>query len=187
MAPFSYFLNRKSTVQDSKYARCLLFDLILELSASERTRQRMDNYVCVNPSGHPGQAIFRDKQNEIFVKADKGALSGLHSNLADIDVMKTIGALSSISAIIKHDRESMLFKSTSSKTSHDYIGLERREIIAEEITKIDPFSTDRPKRLFYDKSRGSSPYHGLTEAWMTTFIERNRTNFNRIFWDMHTL
>ena len=87
----------------------------------------MDNYVCVNPSGHPGQAIFRDKQNEIFVKADKGALSGLHSNLADIDVMKTIGALSSISAIIKHDRESMLFKGTGSKTSHDYIGLERRE------------------------------------------------------------
>ena len=182
-----YFLNRKTTVQDSKYARCLLFDLVLELSSSERTRQRMDNYVCVNPRGQPGQAIFRDKQNEIFVKADKAALRGLHSNIADIDVLKTVGALSSISAIIKHDRDSMLFKSSSSTTSHDYIGNERRDIIGKEVAKVDPFGVDRDKVELYDKSRGSSPYHGLTADWLTTFVERNRSNFKRIFWNIHTL
>ena len=180
-----YFLNRKSTAQDSKYARCLLFDLILELSASERTRQRMDNYVCVNPSGQAGQAIFRDKQNEIFVKADKAALRGLHSNLTDIDVLKTVGALSSVSAIIKHDRDSMLFKSSSSSSSHDYVGKERRDFIADQVAKSDPFSTDRTKIKFFEKSKGSSPYHGLTKDWLETFIQRNCTNFNMIFWNMY--
>ena len=58
-------------------------------------------------------------------------------------------------------------------------------MIAREIVKIDPFSDDRNKLKFYDKSRGSSPYYGLTEDWLVTFIDRNKSNFNKIFWNMY--
>ena len=54
IAMIGYFLNRKQHRQDSKYAAALLFDIVLELSASERTRTRMENTVCVNPSGKLG-------------------------------------------------------------------------------------------------------------------------------------
>ena len=62
----TYFLNRKQDVQDSKYAYSLLLDLVLELNASERTRQRMDNMVCVNVNGKPGEGIHRDKNLNIL-------------------------------------------------------------------------------------------------------------------------
>ena len=57
MAMIGYFLNRKQTRQDSKYAAALLFDLVLELSSSERTRSRMENTVCVNPNGKPVEGL----------------------------------------------------------------------------------------------------------------------------------
>ena len=79
-----YFLNRKQDIQDSKYAYSLLLDLVLELSASERTRQRMDNMVCVNVKGKPGEGIHRDKKCEHFVKEVKNALKGTHSSLQEI-------------------------------------------------------------------------------------------------------
>ena len=78
-----YFLNRKQDVQDSKYAYSLLLDLVMELSASERTRQRMDNLVCVNVKGKPGEGIHRDKKCEHFVKEVKNALKGTHSSLQE--------------------------------------------------------------------------------------------------------
>ena len=79
-----YFLNRKELVQDSKYAYSLLLDLVLELNASDRTRQRMDNMVCVNVKGKPGEGIHRDKKCEHFVKEVKVALKGTHSSLKEI-------------------------------------------------------------------------------------------------------
>ena len=79
-----YFLNRKQEVQDSKYAYSLLLDLVMELGASERTRQRMNNSVCVNVKGNPGEGIHRDKKCEHYVKEVKCALKGTHSNLKGI-------------------------------------------------------------------------------------------------------
>ena len=43
----------------SKYALYLLMDLVIELSSSERTRKRMDQLVCVNPSGTKGGYLYR--------------------------------------------------------------------------------------------------------------------------------
>ena len=63
-----YFLNRKQEVQDSKYAYSLLLDLVQELNSSERTQKRMENIVCVNVKGLPGEGIHRDKKCEHFVK-----------------------------------------------------------------------------------------------------------------------
>ena len=76
-----YFLNRKQTIQDSKYAYSLLLDLMQELKASERTKQRMDNLVCINVRGKPGEGIHRDKKCEHFVREVKNALKGTHSSL----------------------------------------------------------------------------------------------------------
>ena len=79
-----YFLNRKEDVQDSKYAYSLLLDLVLELSASVRTRERMDQYVCVNVRGKPGEGIHRDKKCEHYVREVKNALKGTHRSLQEI-------------------------------------------------------------------------------------------------------
>ena len=83
IAMISYFLNRKQERQDSKYAPALLFDLVLELTASERTRTRMENTVCVNTSGKPGDSKHRDMVNEHIVRETKSAIKGMHSNLKE--------------------------------------------------------------------------------------------------------
>lgn len=82
-----YFLNRKQNVQDSKYAYSLLLDLVQELRASERTKQRMDNLVCVNVKGKLGEGIHRDKKCEHFVREVKTALKGTHSSLKEIVII----------------------------------------------------------------------------------------------------
>ena len=46
-----YFLASKPGRLDSKYASFTLIDLVVELSASPRTRKRMDLYVTTNPTG----------------------------------------------------------------------------------------------------------------------------------------
>ena len=83
IAMVGYFLNRKQNRQDSKYAPALLFDLVLELTASERTRSRMENTVCVNTSGKPGDWKHRDMVNEHIVRETKTAIRGMHSNLKE--------------------------------------------------------------------------------------------------------
>ena len=74
----------------------------------------------------------------------------------------------------------MMIKSSGSTSSHDYIGDDRRAIMAEKISEIDPFSTDRKKVTFYDKSMGS-PFAGLTQVKVDCFVKRNRKNFKRKF------
>ena len=175
-----YFLNRKQDVQDSKYAYSLLLDLVLELSASERTRQRMDNLVCVNVKGKPGEGIHRDKKCEHFVKEVKNALKGTHSNLKDLTVDKTVTSLSVINRITTHDLESMLSNSLSSNTSYDYIGEEKKKIMADKISEINPFSKNRMKFDFYDKSRGS-PFAGMSIVKIDKFVVRNCGHFKRRF------
>ena len=176
----TYFLNRKQDRQDSKYAIALFFDLVLELSASERTRTRMENTVCINTSGNPGEGKHRDMVNEHIVRQTKGAIKGMHSNLKDLNVDKTISSLSILNQISEHDLNSMLLSSSGNTSSHDLIGDDRREIMAEEIAKINPFNLDRDKITFYDKSMGS-PFTGLTEEKVKKFVDRNKKNFVRKF------
>ena len=83
-AMVTYFLNRKQDRQDSKYAIALLLDLVMELSASERTRTRMENTACINTSGKAGDGKHRDMVNEHIVRETKGAIKGMHSNLKEI-------------------------------------------------------------------------------------------------------
>ena len=138
-----YFLNRKQNRQDSKYAAALLLDLVLELGASDRTRARMENTVCVNRSGQVGGGVHRDMVNEHVVKETKTAIRGMHSNLKDVNLEKTISSLSVVTQVTDHDLKSMLSPCMGSHASHDYIGLERREVITAEIAKIDPFNKNR--------------------------------------------
>ena len=49
----------RSKSSKSKYALYLLLDLVIELSASERSKARMNNLCCVNPSGIKGGYLFR--------------------------------------------------------------------------------------------------------------------------------
>ena len=63
-----YFLAHKPERLDSKYASFTLIDIVVELSASERSRKRMDLYVTINPSGTPGGGLFRDKYQEHCVR-----------------------------------------------------------------------------------------------------------------------
>ena len=74
--------------------------------------------------------------------------------------------------------ESMLCSGTGSNASRDYIGSERREVMAQEIAKVNPFSKNREKIELFDKSRGS-PFSGLNMEKVDRFVVRNRSNFNR--------
>ena len=176
VAMIGYFLNRKQNRQDSKYAAGLLLDLVLELGASERTRTRMENTVCVNTSGKPGGGKHRNMVNEHIVKTTKTAIRGMHSNLKDLNVDKTISSLSIVNQVTEHDMKSMLCESSGSHASNDYIGMERRE----EISKMNPFSRKRDKLEFYDKCRGS-PFSGLNMEKVGRFVDRNKKNFSRKF------
>ena len=175
-----YFLNRKQAIQDSKYAYSLLLDLMQELKASERTQRRMDNLVCINVRGKPGEAIHRDKKCEHFVREVKNALKGTHSSLKDLNVEKTVSSISVVNRIVGHDLESMLCNSLSSNTSYDYIGEERRKLMNEKVSEVNPFSKSREKVNFFDKSKGT-PFAGMTLEKVQRFLDRNRTNYRRRF------
>ena len=97
-----------------------------------------------------------------------------------MNVDKTISSLSIVNQITSHDMSSMLFNGSGSTSSHDYIGDDRRAMMSEEIIKVNPFNTERLKVTFYDKSMGS-PYAGLTQEKVNSFVKRNKKNFKRKF------
>ena len=53
------FFRNKAKAATSKYALYTFLDLVVDLSASERSRRRMDYYVTVNPSGSVGGGMSR--------------------------------------------------------------------------------------------------------------------------------
>ena len=103
-----YFLASKPGRLDSKYASFTLIDLVVELSASPRTRKRMDLYVTTNPTGTRGGEIFRDKFIEHCVRAVKCCLRGMHGGVDDIKLEKEIGGLSVISDVVNHRSQVMV-------------------------------------------------------------------------------
>ena len=98
----------------------------------------------------------------------------------DLTVDKTVTSLSVINSITNHDLESMLTNSYSSSSCYDYIGEERRKLMSEEISKINPFNKKRPPVTFYDKSMGT-PFAGMTIDKVDRFLKRNCANFKRRF------
>ena len=172
----SYFLARKEK-QDSKYAASLLGDLVREHSASPRTRKRMENLVCVKPSRNLGEALARDKRNEHEILRAKEELKGLHGALKDSLVEKCITGQNAIHLILDHDRASMLH-STSSKSSYDYMGDDKRQIVKEELDKVKPFDRNRAKVEFKEKSAGSvfnCDY--ISKENLERFVLRNKKMF----------
>ena len=71
-----------------------------------------------------------------------------------------------------------MLDNASSSSSYDYIGEEKREAIAKEIFKVNPFSRDREKLDFYDKSLGS-PFAGMDLPSLSRFMDRNRDKFRK--------
>ena len=167
-----YFLAKRPGRQDSKYAAFTLVDLIVEQAASERTRKRMDLYVCTNPSGTRGGGLFRDKFQEHCVRAVKGCLKSTHGGIDDIKLEKEIGGLSVLTEIVEHNRRSVLRNRVGKEHSKDLVGEAVREQIDENVSKFDPFNRARvDQHSFFDKSNGG-PFVGLTIADLDRFIVR---------------
>ena len=136
----------------------------MEKSSSPRTRMRMDNLVCCNTSGLQGGGLFRDKVMEIFVRSVKTKLRNLHTSMRDQVLDKAIASLSTISKIVDHDISSMCAGDHGLSSSYDYIGEDARKFMKEKISELDPFSSQRKKITLLDKSKGLSPFTGMTKG-----------------------
>ena len=155
-----------------------VIDLVVELSESIRTKQRMDLYVVVNPSGTRGGGLFRDKYEEHCIKYVKDALRKTHGGLDDIKLEKEIGGISVMTALQHHSRDSLLRGKTGKEHSKDMIGDSVREQIEENVSKYNPFNTKRAvKHVYYDKPK-VSPYAGLVEEDLERFIARKKKEYD---------
>ena len=173
----SYFLAKKPERQDSKYAAFTAIDLVVELAASERTRQRMDLYVVINPSGTRGGGLFRDKFEEHCVRAVKACLRGTHGGIDDIKLEKEIGGLSVLTEVVQHNRRSVLRARVGKEHSKDMVGDNVRDQLEENVAKFDPFNRERDtQHTFFDKLKGS-PFVGLTEPDLERFIKNKKKEY----------
>ena len=172
-----YFLSKSPEKLVSKYADFTLTDLIVELSASERSRRRMDLYVIVNPSGTPAGGLFRDKYEEHKVRSVKACLKNVHGGIDDIKLEKEVGGLTVISDLVQHNRRSVLRGKWGKEHSQDMIGQEVRDLLEENVAKYDPFNTQRfEAHSFFDKPRGGL-FKGLKEENVLRFIENKKREF----------
>ena len=103
-----YFLNKK-IAQTNKYAASLLSNKIYYLGASEKTKARIDTLACCNPKGGDGNGLDRDIVNEHKVRSVKDVFKGLHSQLTDTVVEKSVLGDNIISMIRNQDTDSMLY------------------------------------------------------------------------------
>ena len=173
-----YFLAKKPERMDSKYASFTVIDMVVELSASERTRKRMDLYVVINPSGTRGGGLFRDKHMEHCVRSVKGCLRGKHGGIDDIQLQKEVGGLSVMTEIVEHNRRSVMRSRLGKEHAKDMVGDVVRDQLEENVAKYDPFNRDREtKHVFYDKSKGG-PFVGLTEANLDKFLKNKKKEYN---------
>ena len=173
----AYFLAKKPERLDSKYAAFTMIDLAVELSASERTRKRMDLYVTINPSGTAGGGLFRDKYEEHCVRAVKNCLRSTHGGLDDIRLEKEIGGLSVITEIVQHHRSSVLRGRLGKEHSKDMVGEDVRAQLEGYAAKYDPFNRNRSTQYsFLDKPKGG-PFSGLTVEQLVKFIESKKREF----------
>ena len=172
-----YFLNKRKQ-QTSKYAPMLLLNKVYFMGASPRTQDRVDLLACVNPTGETGRNVARDEYNEHKVRSCKEVLRGLHSQLTDANISKSMLGSNTLSILESHDKDSILSSHSGGKSSHSYFSDEERAKIKEEVEKIEPFDRNRDRVEFYDKSKGSV-FGGLAESDLQRFLVRNKKLFSR--------
>ena len=174
-----YFLARKTNRLDSKYAAFTLTDLVVELSASDRTRKRMDLYVVIKPSGTPGGGLFRDKYEENCVRNVKICIRNTHGNIDDIKLEKEVGGLSVVNELIHHNRRSALRGRIGKEHSKDMVGQDVRDQLEECVAKYDPFRRKRSNKYIFNDKPVGSPFKGLTEEMLVKFIDTKKSEYNR--------
>ena len=172
-----YFLNKKKK-QTSKYAPMLLLNKVRFLGASPRTQERVDLMACVNPTGEAGRNVARDEYNEHKVRTTKECLRGLHSQLTDTNISKSMLGSNVLSQLESHDKESILSKNYGGKSSHSYFSTEEKARIKQEVDGVEPFDRNREKIDYFDKSSGSV-FGGLAVSDLQRFLERNKKLFSR--------
>ena len=173
-----YFLNKK-LAQTSKYAASLLSNKIYFLGASEKTKARIDSLACCNPRGGDGNGLDRDIVNEHKVRECKEVFKGLHSQLTDSVVTKSVLGENVISMIRSQDNDSMLHHVASSSTQQ-YMTDDQKMRVRSELDRVQPFSQERTKIDYFDKIPGS-PFSGLTQERILWFLKRNQTNFKKSY------
>ena len=175
----SYFLASNLRSQNSKYADYTLFDLVLVLSSSERTRQRYNDNATINPSGTSGGGMFWDKYCEIVVRSVKECLRRQHGGLDDILLEKDIGGLSVLSSLNHHHRMSLVMGKVGKERSPDLVKEPARSILKEQITKLDPFSRSRINEpvVFVQEVR-ANPYSGFKVEMLERHLERKKKEWD---------
>lgn len=110
---------------------------------------------------------------EHSVRMVKGALRKQHGNaLDDILIEKEIGGMTVLASIARHHEFSLMKGKKGKQHSHDYVGESARTILADQISKLDPFNrTSREPVTFRQKVRGD-PYKGLVKAEVERFVKR---------------
>lgn len=170
------FLGNNLRTQSSKYAASLVFDIVQEMSASPRGKERMRRNMVVCKSG--SSPVFMDKFCEWAVRRVKTMYRGTHGRVDSLILEKELGSLNLLSAVCDHDAESML-KVDDRTGSQDYLKDSGRFIMEEQVTESDPFNRQRSTRFeFRDKPRGS-PYAGLKERELERFLARKAKEYER--------
>ena len=155
----------------------MLLDLVLEQSASERTKARRDNLVVCNLSGKPSGGLCGDKVIEILVRAVKDKLRNIHGNMKAEVIDKLVSSMSTMNKIIEHDEQSMGTNEVGIQSSFHYIDDAKIDFIKKTVEALNPFSKERAWVNFHDKVFGISPFSGMTVARLENFLKKKRANY----------
>ena len=147
---------------------------------SERTKTRIDLLATCNPTGGVEKGLVRDTVNEHKVRLVKNSIRGLHSQLSDSVLSKTVLGSNVLHQLYEHDNEAMLLSLTGGGSSYEYIGKDLKLKIRGEIEKVRPFDLSRKKRDHFEKTSGSV-FSGLTVERVDRFLTRNKANFKRSY------
>ena len=169
-----FFLASNLSTQNVKYADYTLFDVVLFLSSSKRTRQRMIDTPVINVSGTAGGGQFMDKYCEIVVRQIKEPIRRQQGGLDDILLEKDVGGLSVKSSINTHQRAALLHGKVGKERSHDYVGKQAKGILEEQINKLDPFNRTRAEAVVFEEKVRGSPTDGMTKEFCSRFMVRKR-------------
>ena len=174
----TYFLGANLSSQNIKYADYTLFDIVVLLSSSPRTRARREQNCVVNPSGTAGGGLFWDKYCEHVVRMVKECLRRQHGGLDDIRIEKDVGGLSVLASLNHHGRLSLLKGKIGKEHCQDYVKQPARMIIQEQIKRLDPFQKDRAEPVTFCEKVRASPTAGLKKEEVLRFLPRKEQEFS---------
>ena len=104
-------------------------------------------------------------------------MRGLHSQLGDIPVEKSVLGSNILELIESHNKKSMLLHEETGRTSYRHLGEAEKVKIRNEIRQYRPFESDREKVQYFDKGR--SVFEGLELDQIKRFLARNKERFAR--------